>query len=118
MVCGNNGNNGDSEKFLVLGQNFSVAKTKCRVNPRLTCFIPLRSRRSLRLNKICVNLCDLWFNFFYLFSVVSVPSVAKTKSVLISVKKNLCGLGVYPPLFGRALCGGGVFSFGAEVLCS
>jgi len=28
------------------------------------------------VNKICVNLCNLWFNFFYLFSVVSVPSVA------------------------------------------
>jgi hypothetical protein len=59
-------------EFLVLGQKFSVAKTKS---------VLVRRRR--------INLRNLWFNFFYLFSVVSacpeqsrrVPSMAKNKKI-------------------------------------
>jgi len=36
------------------------------------------------VNKICVNLCNLWFNFFYLFSV------AKTKCRVIPIVINIC----------------------------
>jgi len=64
-------------EFLVLGRLFFVAKTKCRV-----------------------NLCNLWFNFFYLFSVFSVPSVAEEFLVLgqkanLSVSNQSVSISVY-----------------------
>ena len=66
-------------EFLVLGRLFFVAKTKCRVNLRN----PFSVAVSLLLRRM-----NLWFNFFYLFSVFSVPSVAE-EFLVLGQKANL-----------------------------